>query len=286
LRFILQIEGIQITDEVSKEWMKKQIDFSNKKAAINPNKYPIQEQATQMELWEYVPCTCDATCSCKKFGCTDHWKLKENVQFNDFLIGFLRTFVDKRLHQNVIDALNREDPSKLNLRVKKAYPILLSLKDEDVWKQLSTEASNHNKTIFCDDWAKGISEENWAFSVREKSIYEAKKFCILFPDICVPYDTKSRKELITQFRLWNDNYFIFLSKLRTTFMKCMEKDNLTLQTVRSLDSPGNNLHFPEDNLYYDKKFITRPKTGIDYGMEYLPKERQICFVLDKCYYQP
>ena len=34
--------GIQITDEVSKEWMKKQIDFSNSKGAKNPIKYPIQ----------------------------------------------------------------------------------------------------------------------------------------------------------------------------------------------------------------------------------------------------
>ena len=265
--------------------MKKQIDFSNSEASENPNKYPIQEQATQMELWERVPCTCDATCSCKKFGCTHHWKLKENIQFDEFLIGFLRTFVDKRLHQNVIDALTRENPLKLNLRVKKAYPVLLPLKDEDTWKQLSAKASNHNKTLFCDDWAEGF-RETWSFSVRKTSIYEAKKECILFPDICVPYDTKSRNELMTQFHLWNDDYFTFLSKLQTRFIKCIEKDNLTLPTVRSLDSPGDNLHFPKNNLPFDKKIITRPRAGLDYGTDYLPKERQISFVLDKCYYQP
>jgi hypothetical protein len=283
----LQIEGIQITDEISKEWMKNQIDFSNSKAAKNRNKYPIQEQATQMEIWECVPCTCDAKCSCKKFGCTQHWKLKENVQFDEFLIGFLRTFVDKRLHQNVIDALTRENPSKLNLRVKKAYPVLLPLKDEDIWKQLSTKASNHNKTLFCDGWAEGFRED-WSYSVRQTSIYEAKKFCILFPDICVPYDFKSRKELITQFQLWNDDYFAFLSKIRELFMKCMEKENsqFPLKSLRSLDSPGDNLNFPEDNLPFDRKFIASPRAGMDYGTDYLPKERQLSFVLDKCYYQP
>jgi hypothetical protein len=39
---------------VTREWMKGRIDDSNKKAAGNRNAYPIQEQATQQEIWEYV----------------------------------------------------------------------------------------------------------------------------------------------------------------------------------------------------------------------------------------
>jgi hypothetical protein len=35
-----------------------------------------------------------------------------------------------------------------------------------------------------------------------------------------------------------------------------------------------------------KKHISRAKAGMDYGVDYLPKERQIGFVLDKCFYQP
>jgi len=52
--------------EITQEWMKEQMDHSNSQAARNRNLYPIQEQATQVEIWEYVPCTCDENCSCKK----------------------------------------------------------------------------------------------------------------------------------------------------------------------------------------------------------------------------
>jgi hypothetical protein len=265
--------------------MKKQIDFSNSKAAKNRNKYPIQEQATQMEIWELVPCTCDAKCPCKKFGCTHHWKLKETVCFEDFLNGFLRTFVYKNLHKSLINALEKKDPSKLHPRVSEAYHVLKSLKDKDVWKVLSEKAATHNKTLFCNEWA-GNFREDWAFSVGQTSVYEAKKNCLLFPDICVPYDINSRRKLNSRYQLTDDDYFTFLSKIRASFMKCMEEERMTLQSLRCLDSPGDNLNFPEDNLPFDKKLITLPRAGLDYGTDYLPKERQLSFVLDKCYYQP
>jgi hypothetical protein len=41
--------------EITEQWMKEQIDYSNRQAAKNRNLYPVQEQATQMDLWEYVP---------------------------------------------------------------------------------------------------------------------------------------------------------------------------------------------------------------------------------------
>jgi hypothetical protein len=47
----------------------EKIDFSNSQAAKNPNFYPIQEQVTQTEIWEYGPCDCHESFSCNKLGC-------------------------------------------------------------------------------------------------------------------------------------------------------------------------------------------------------------------------
>lgn len=110
--------GTSITQEVTPDWMKAQIQISNEQAAINPNLYPIQEQATQLELWEYVPCTCEETCTCRKLGCTHHWKLKNNVRFDDFVNGFLRTFVNSNFHQSILDALAGKEPEKINTRAR------------------------------------------------------------------------------------------------------------------------------------------------------------------------
>ena len=91
--------------------MKKQIDDSNRGASRNRNLYPIQEQATQKEIWEYVHCFCNTTCNCKKYGCTSHWKLKAGVTVDEFRFAFLRTFVDRCEHLNLLKALERKKQS-------------------------------------------------------------------------------------------------------------------------------------------------------------------------------
>jgi len=257
--------------------MKEQIDYSNNQAAKNRNFYPIQEQATQMELWEYVPCTCEETCTCKKFGCTYHWKLKKDVQFDHFVCGFLRMFVDRYQHQPVIDALNRKDPAGLNTRAIGAFYTLLSLKNN--WAHLSNKAADHNKTLFCDGWADESFRNLWSFSVQGTSIYQAKQYCVLFPDICVPYDTASRLKMMDHFGIGDSDYFAFLTVVRQGFQNCMMNHHLSLPSLRTLDSPQNQLPF-------DSFQISLPRPGMDYGTAYLPKERQISIVLDKCFYQP
>lgn len=39
-----------MNEEITGPWMEKMVGQSNKQAAKNRNKYPIQEQATQTEL--------------------------------------------------------------------------------------------------------------------------------------------------------------------------------------------------------------------------------------------
>lgn len=259
------------------QWMKERIDYSNRQAAKNRNHYPVQEQATQMELWEYVPCGCNESCTCRKNGCTHHWKLKKGVIFEEFRDGFLRMFVDRTHHQPVIDALAGQGPDGLNTRAIGAFHVLRKL--HNFWPEISGKASEHNKTLFCDDWLPESFWERWSFPVEGTSIYQAKQYCVLFPDICVPYDVASRAKMIAHIDSSGADYAEFLTGVRQTFLKCMNEYNLTVPALRRFD-------VPQGQLPYDPALISLPRPGMDYGTAYTPAERSISIVLDKCFYQP
>ena len=262
--------------DITKQWMWKQIAYSNQQAAKNRNFYPIQEQATQMDLWEYVPCNCDENCTCRKHGCTHHWKLKSGIRFEEFRDGFLRMFVDSNHHHWVIAFLNGKRQEGINMRALGALRVLLKLKES--WQDISEKASEHNKTLFCDDWLPASFHDSMSFPVGT-SIYFAKRYCVLFPDIGVPYDTASRIIMSEHLDLRDVNYVEFLTRVREAFLKCMNEHALTIPALRRLDDPQGQLPF-------DPSLISLPHGGMDYGTIYTPAERTISIVLDKCFYQP
>jgi len=263
--------------DITEHWMKEQNNYSNQQAAKNRNHYPVQEQATQMDLWEYVSCSCDENCTCRKHGCTHHWKLKPGIRFDEFRDGFLRMFVDRNHHQPVIDALNGKGPEGLNTRAIGAFHVLRKLRD--FWPDISERASRHNKTLFCDDWLPALFRDRMSFPVEGTSIYLAKQYCVLFPDIGVPYDTASRIKIHEHLDLQDVDYVEFLTRVREVFLKCMNGHALTIPALRRLDDP-------QGQLPYDPHLITLPRSGMDYGTTYSPPERTISIVLDKCFYQP
>ena len=257
--------------------MKEHIDYSNSRAAENRNSYPVQEQATQMEIWEYVPCSCDESCTCRKLGCTHHWKLKPGIRFEEFRDGFLRMFVDWHHHLPVIDALAGKGSEGLTTRAIGAYHVLNRLRL--VWPEISSQASAHNKSLFCDDWMPASFRNRLAFAIEGTSIYQAKQFSILFPDICVPYDTASRVKMITHLDSSGAGYAEFLARVRDTFLASMRENIITMPQLRRLDAP-------QEQLPYDPSLISLPRQGMDYGTTYTPAERPLGIVIDKCYYQP
>ncbi len=263
--------------DITEQWMKQQIDYSNQQAEKNRNSYPVQEQATQMDLWEYVPCDCDESCTCRQHGCTHHWVLRKGIRFEEFRDGFLRIFVDKQHHQPVIDALNFKGPGALNTRVIEAFHVLRKIHNS--WPEISERASEHNKTLFCDDWLPASFRDRWSFPVKGTSIYLAKQYCVLFPDICVPYDTASRVKMIEHLDSVSADYAEFLTSIREAFLKCMNGHAFTVPALRRLDNPKSQLPF-------NPSLISLPRQGIDYGIAYEPEERTISIVLDKCFYQP
>lgn len=269
-----------MNDEITLQWMKERIDKSNEQAAINRNKYPIQEHATRSELWEYVDCTCGESCACRKqLGCSGHWKLKKNVPFDDFMFGFIRMFVDRCDHLNLITAVDTGDSSNLRSRVRDAYTVLHNLKEDD-WALLSAKSADYHKSLFCDDWIDDYFMEKFENVRIKDSVYFAKQFCILLPDTCVPYDTKSRDKMTSHLKIpRNANYFEFLSEVRLHFMKVLQKEGMTFPMVRALDAPGKDLRF-------DPRLISLRQPHYDYGKEYPPVNGQLSLILDKCYYMP
>jgi len=266
-----------MTVNISEEWMKKQIAFSNNQAAKNRNYYPLQEQATQMDLWEYVPCTCDDSCTCRKHGCTHHWKLKKGLHFEEFRDGLLRMFVDKNHHRPVIEALNGKDPSGLSTRAIGAYHVLRKLRES--WPEIADEASEHNKTLFCDDWVPASYRERMSFPVEGTSIYLAKQYCVLFPDIAIPYDTTSRPKMLRFLDSQGIDYIEFLTKARGVFLAAMERNKISMPVLRRLDNP-------QEQLPFNPHLISLSRSGTNYGSTYKPAQRTISIVLDKCFYQP
>lgn len=246
---------------------------------INRNRYIIQEQATLKEIWEYVPCTCDEECACRKFGSTHHWKLKEGLTFDDILPAFLRMFVDKRSHEKLIENLmsDKPVPSALNNRVKGAYDILCWVRDN--WDTLYTNAVSYNHSLLCDNWSSDFWEERWQFPISAP-IYKSKVMSVFLPDTAIPHDTKSLQIMKSVLRLSAyDSYYSLLEKIREYCIDVSRKEKLSISEFRRLDSPVKCSPFNHNH-------INLKSSEFDYGVGFTPEERPLSRVIDKIFYRP
>ena len=259
--------------------LKDKIAKSNKNAAKNRNYYPIQEQATLKEIWEYVPCECPSNCTCKKYQCSNHWKLKASLSFKEILPAFLRMFVDISLHDRIIGWIQgtRDCPSKIPPRASGLVFVLETLQKN--WDNLYSDMLNHNKTLLCNDWCNASLQKQWDFPVRRPSVYRAKQFCVLFPDIGIPYDTNSRRKIINFLNFKGRSYFELLNELRKWILAILKSENQPLSNFRRLDSPA-------DHLPFDRNFIIFRKENLNYGTTYSPVERPLSRIIDKYFYRP
>lgn len=256
---------------ISIEDIKRRILESNKSAKENRNLYPIQEQATLLEIWEYVPCECNNDCTCKNFGCTNHYKLKKDTTRDDLLHGFLRMFVDNKKHEILIQSIKENPKIEPPKRVKGAKQAF------ELFSNWAPEASDFNKILICTEWVK-LKEIFNKIPVMI-SVYYSKMLSILFPDICVPYDTDSRQKIIKELGGSVENYFDMLNKLRMWLLNILEREHILLKELRELDNCDEILPFNPGK-------VSLPKIGFNYGSSYEPKERPISRIIDKYFYNP
>jgi len=260
------------------------VEQSNAASYQHRQKYIIQEQATLFDLWEQVACKCKEECECKKYGCKTHWKLKEDVTFERFVDGLSRMFVP-----GAIKLLDDNGSPLLNIGVmKKSIPgILTSMRAH--WEVMKEIAFNHNKTLICSDWSPtkwnicNEGNDRWGFCISE-SVYKSKINCLLFPDICVSYDTPSRKKIIPNCLNGRADisYYSMLEILRSKLLEIFNhtnNKNTAISEFKKLDVPGGN------NRAFSPALIKR-NILINYGAGFVPSERPISRVIDKYFYLP
>lgn len=270
------ITGINIKD------FKKKISESNENAAKNPNLYPIQEQATLMEIWEYTLCECPGECTCKRFGCTQHYRLKKGMTNDDVLRAFLRMFVNKNHHERLKKCINKNDHTiELSPRVKMAKE---AFECYIIKKKIDLLATHTNMTLLC-DWdvvnreLLEMFKKIWGFSVSI-SVYYSKINCILFPDICIPYDSASREKIKSCLNIKSSiAYFDMLIRLRSWIINLLESWDQPLSELRKVDRP-------QEKVPFEKNKISLRREDFDYGDIYFPEERPLSRIIDKFFYKP
>jgi len=260
--------------------IRTRIDESNINAAKNNrNLYPIQEQATLMEIWENVNCGCEDSCCCNNYNRTQQWKLKKGLVFNDVIDAYLRMFVDSRRHKSIIDILGHDniDYYKLPQRIRGAVESLIYLRDN--WDRLYNKSYNNVRTLLCDDWCDEFWENEFSFPISE-SVYRAKRYSILLPNICIPYDNASRNKIKKFLGISNNTtYYEMLKKLRLKVIEIIDNEKSNLVTFQELDQPSKAISF-------DYSKISLRRIDINYGQGYFPLVRPISRIIDKMFYKP
>lgn len=259
--------------------IRQRIAASNANAATNRNLYPIQEQATLKEIWETVPCECEIGCTCKRLGCTHHWKLKADLGFSDILPAFIRMFVDKMYHTRLMQWFSGDErlPSSVPSRIEGAVMVLDNVRQN--WDLLNMKASTCHSTLVCDNWVDDFWKRKWMFDVRGASVYNAKQFCLLLPDTGIPFDNASRNQILNFFHGNVLSYLDLLSKLRSAVVNALESAQHSLPEFRRLDSP-------HEQLTFDRWSIALTRKDFDYGIGYTPRERPLSRIIDKYFYRP
>lgn len=259
-------------------FIRKKIENSNIVASNNRNLYPIQEQATLLEIWERVEI--DVSCNSSVEQNSFVYVLKDNLTFHDVMIAFLRMFTDNRQHTQLIKLLSSDynENQTLPPRIKGAYIWLSYLKSN--WSRLYSIARKWRRTLFCQRFIPQeiISTGEWDFDIRD-SVYRSKLWAILFPDICVPFDSRSKSKISKYFGNSNIKYSQMLTKLRKDMIQLIQNEDSNLNSFRMLDDLARGCPF-------DPMKISLSRSNFDYGNTYEPAERPVSRVIDKYFYDP
>ncbi len=112
------------------------------------------------------------------------------------------------------------------------------------------------------------------------SVYRAKQYSILLPDICIPYDDASRNKIKSFLGVTSSaTYYEMLKRLRVKIKAIIEAEESDLTAFQRLDNPAKAIGF---NCHK----IALRREDINYGKVYLPLERPISRVIDKMFYKP
>lgn len=257
---------------------REQTNISNRIASTNMNLYPIQEQAVLLEICDKVKI--DNFCKSPVEHTWYVYVLKPDLCFDDVMSAYLKMFTSRNHHARLIDLLNQNlnDEPGLPSRIKGAYRWLRYLKDN--WDRLYKIALNWRRSLFCSEFIPPEIAESgeWDYDIQD-SVYRSKMWAILFPDICVPYDSRSRTKIKRCIGVSSINYAEMLFALQKYAVEIISVEESNVLVFRTLDNP-------EIGCPYNSANISLPIAHIDYGDGYYPDERPISRIIDKFFYNP
>ena len=258
--------------------------FSNQSAIRNRNLYPIQEQISLRQLWNYFPEFADGS---------GLWRLNRDVKRSDFEDAFLRMFVDRYAHRNIKNAL-AEKRSTLVGRTRGCYQVLRNVfNDWEAFLEIPNRKAEASEKMYSDfrivdDCNALFNDEHFrhltSFRIKE-TIYLSKKMNALLPDLCFSYDSESRKKLKIFFGVSdNATYLELLEKtsawMRSGLLEMSSESNIL--DLRRIDRPGE---IPE--LSIDRSKISLCPEAIEslpHWNQYVERERPLSRIVDKQFY--
>lgn len=255
--------------------LKNKIDLSNRASGhCNRNLYIIQEQASIDEVYEQYQCPCPGSCTCKHYGCERHWRLKSGLTFDQFCDAYLRMFVDRNLHGSILDALRHG--RAIGGRARRPLPFLQAAKNS--WGVWLHQARATAPTLVCDNWRPDFWVTLWAN--WEASVYWAKLWAMLLPDLAIPYDFDSLKKIRSCTGGSPPQYSDMLEHLRKEVIALLSREKRSLAEFRMLDNPTLA------GLQFNHNKIRIKRQGFQYSPSFAPVDRPLSRVIDKCFYSP
>lgn len=219
-------------EESLKEFLRR----SNYWAKTNRNAYPVKIYRAISDLYEWVDCSCDDDCNCKKYQCEKHLVRKPGVSFNKCYEHFLKCYVDTKAHEAVRDG--RETGRGKNA-------VLATERIHSDWARIS--AVSNKKHLLCSNWCDPLHESMAKdFRPGSDSIYQAKWLSIMCFDAFTAYDNASVALFRRDFHK-PPSYFVMMNRIRQDIMAHLEKTGGTLQDFRRYDNPSEFYDVIPDN---------------------------------------
>jgi hypothetical protein len=204
--------------------LKSILRVSNYWGKANRNKYPLAFSKVLDDLYDWVPCSCDDQCLCRRqFNCTYHYIRKADISFEMAKKYFLSCYVDEKMRESV-SAGTKEG------RGKNAYEAISYFKTR--WEKLLPLKTNLLCTEWYDQEFRNIAE---SFNANINTIYKAKWLSLLQLDTFVAYDTASVRLLVSEYQ--GNTYFDLLSAIRDDLINYLTANSTSILAFREYDNP-------------------------------------------------
>ncbi len=228
---MVRIDRLSVAD-----W-KSRISASNAKAMTKRHKYPLYEGEFLKNCCVWRPPTCGPNCFCQSVGCSGVWSLRSDLDFDTFLDSFSKLWV-RGVSTLARDVNNPQRPPTGRWRT--ATRVLRELKGRwIIWNgdgnALPQVVGAIRRCCFCDDAFDSIApilSQVRRLAPDNTGVYTSKVISLLFYDIAVPFDSKSKQN---QKRCGYDPCSFGGGKMKADAQEFLRNQGMSIDQFRYLD---------------------------------------------------